>query len=222
MYAFTEYQAASWSLDECQNVMKTIDETLVRKDVRLNSSRWFDYRLIHPVKLTDLFYAILQEENVRYTSQNIDKFEADCLETGKCAFDEPKRFLNTIVKARHMADSFGIPYRFFIRALQDFHSELNFTGKVPPPSYFYKMNVGEELILAFKEAAVVRRYAAETEHFEAKNYVGRREQEEYIDWMTSVCNFSDNPSKHLLFFKDDKKHFPIDAVEDSFGNNFVK
>lgn len=222
MYAFAKYQAAQWPLGECQNLAPLIDDKLMRKEVGLNATRWFDYRSMHPVKLTDLFYAILQEENVRYTDQNIDRFEANCMGKGNCAFDQTKRVLQPIVKARHMADQFGIPYRFFIRSIQDLHAEMDFTGKLPPVSYYYRTNMGEALIAAFKDAAVTRRYSAETDHYLAENYVGRQEQEQYIDWMTSVCRLSEQPKKLLSFYINDRKQFPVDMIEAQFGKGFLE
>jgi len=84
------------------------------KELALYQTKWFDYRLLHPVVATYLYAAEFRRIYKRYYSKTIDLHKSRYIRgfSGQDAW--VAKASNGFIKGRQQADSMGIPYWFYI------------------------------------------------------------------------------------------------------------
>ena len=145
----------------------SINITLCKKEPELYTSKWWDYRLLHPTQATYLFADAYLEASRKYAQRNIDLEYGKVFKPypGKDLFAKPqlvytektkkvkqtkgkdtytpapsKQTIAGIWKARQMADKLGIPYRFYCDSAIAY-TEKGLWHRLPSPSHLYATKV---------------------------------------------------------------------------------
>ena len=118
-----------------------IDEKFLTKEAALYSSKWFDYRHLHPTLATYL-YAHHYTSEYRKVYQRIRDAEKGKYVTGSKGKDEmQKKSTLGFWKGRQSADELGMPYNLYIGSVMRFLVEDTIWKRIPTPSQLYSSKV---------------------------------------------------------------------------------
>lgn len=153
------YFGADLSTLDCERLMierfAVTDKAFIKllgQEVELMQTKWFDYRLIHPVKATYLYAAEYSRIFKRYYSEIIDVDKAR-RKTGFRGRDfwKSKEF-SGFWRGRWHADRLGMPYWFFIsKAFECLY--IRKWKHIPRPAHLYSEVVLEFVTQAWAEYA---------------------------------------------------------------------
>lgn len=166
------------------------------EEPELMQSKWFDYRLMHPMMATYYFYSIYQRCYKEFWKKNVNVESYHFVKANKKSDD----FLDfkerlSVWRLRQKADKLGIKYDFFIRELLNLSKAMYFNGRivVPRPS----MLNNDELILSvyalWHEYKCNRLLFSELSFFKSENYCRSKIQDEHerfvIDYIRNRPEF---------------------------------
>jgi hypothetical protein len=159
---FGDFAGSELDILACEALLHTRwAEAERRREPELMRSKWWDYRLLHPVHATYLFSHILDRELRAIIRHHLDDAPARVTSTGRVldwhavkegdVFEPPanpqrhtywKRKMLGLIRARQTADADGIPYDLFCReGLRHYYlgagSYMLGRSKVPEPNLLY-------------------------------------------------------------------------------------
>jgi hypothetical protein len=107
-----------------------------KKESELMASKWFDYRLMHPMMATYYFYHLYVQEFQAFLAKTVNRDTATFIFPfkGEARFDFLKaREALSIWRLRQQADLLGIRYEFFLKTAFNKMYRMIANGRVVPP-----------------------------------------------------------------------------------------
>jgi hypothetical protein len=119
---------------------------------RLLQSKWFDYRFLHPMEATLLFYEEYKKIHSEYVGRvfDIDSAEYRCGIKGKSFGGSPLRDQKCLHKARQAADEIGCTYSFLLRTAFGLNTDCG-NKYLPRPCHLYSVEQLELTAILWKE-----------------------------------------------------------------------
>lgn len=119
--------------------MSHVDPELLMLEMRLFESAWFDYRALHPVTRTSLFFRMYYQVVLEYMRKQVDfnraKYSAKYLSGLRLLSAKPAA-ISTFWRARQQADRLGIEYGTFIRSIISTFRDWGWK-RIPSPNHMY-------------------------------------------------------------------------------------
>ena len=110
-------------------VMELIQRPLLLLESELMTTKWFDYRILHPWQATALFLEAYRSEHAwimrKREDVNSHWFHKGIKATSLCKTTPTQ--MTALWKARQAADSIGVPYDFYCNVLIDWAEKRNWT-----------------------------------------------------------------------------------------------
>lgn len=193
-------------------------------EVPLFTSKWFDYRFMHPVKATYLFAHHYRQVYRRLFAENFDEARAEFVKgfRGEDLFrDAPAVIVSSMWRARQHADAIGCPYEVYISAAANKLLRLN-RANMPYISEFYQGWVLDAVQQAWSEMQSGRLFVAKHSAFQAQNYRGLKVQDEHHDWLFEQARKRDSIARWLNRFIWTDGLIPEDRAETRFGRDMIE
>ena len=177
--------------DECEGLMlerfgsgDRVFKKRFKRELNLMQTKWFDYRILHPVIATYLFAWEYTKVYQRYYAMTIDY--------GKSAyvrgFKGGDAWLSTnsggFVNARQKADELGMPYGFFISNAFDF-LYIKKWKHIPRPCHLYAADVIEVVTQRWSEFQRAAMTLAQDDFFKNIENAERPEFAAHLQWVNN-------------------------------------
>jgi hypothetical protein len=116
-----------------------------KQESDLYQSKWFDYKLLHPVQACQVFMEAYDKVYRESVAARQDKGKAEGMRVLKAPFwqDLPARERTGIWKARRLADEYGMPYQDFCDLAFEYARKRNWEF-LPQPMHLYSETRFEE------------------------------------------------------------------------------
>ena len=183
MVAVATREPVRLTRDDCEALALTKIHANVRKEESaLMATRWFDYRLLHPVQAT-LFFARVYENAIR----DIHARTKDQLEAESVLVLDDANVLNTrdgtsYWQARQACDRIGCRYDFALRWIMNRYTDRGWQV-FPRPNQLY----GVELVMDLADAWAIECSASLqfpiSPFYRTEHYVGHPDQDAYQAWL---------------------------------------
>ena len=193
-------------------------------EVPLFGSKWFDYRLLHPVQATYLFAHKLTETYKRAYAENFDESRAAYVRgfTGSDVMMNSKPGVASgMWRARQHADAIGCPYEVYLQIVVDKLMRLN-RSAMPFVTELYQGWVVEAAQIGWEERQAGRLYLAEHEAFRNQNYVGLGYQNAYHEWLFAQAGKRDSLPRWLGRFVFRDEILPAEKVIARYGHDMLE
>lgn len=165
--------------------IQNVPAKLLKKEPELHLTRWFDYRRMHPMKATYLFYDMYVRAYRDFITKTFDRG----MGSGILPFAGIKGdFLNareklSLWRLRQLVDSLGMRYDFFLRFGMNWKIEHNW-HHVPRPGHLAS---NEEMIadcmIAWEEECHNSLQICKDERYLAANFFGHVDQLAYENFL---------------------------------------
>lgn len=224
-----KYLGSTLTADECERIaLVRIPPVYREREARLFSTKWFDYRSLHPVKATYLLAHLYVEAVRDIHAKTKDYLEAKAI-TAKDVlghediFNPPATGMPIDMafwRARQEFDGVGVRYDFALRFIMNRAADRGW-HVYPRPNQLYT----QETVLDVRDAWERHRKAvmqtASDPRFELDRYVGHPDQVAYQDWLIEECKRRSSPSSALSFCIR-KKHLNAELALPHFGELAVR
>ena len=190
-----DYFGVEMTLDDCNIVASWIPtKQMIKDEPALMSTKWFDYRGMHPTHLGYLWAFYYREAYKRFTAAYRDAVIGQYVNgiAGKDVFGLVGKGKNmklcpsakAVWRARQMADKHGIPYDFYIRAVLT-HADKTGWVRAPRPQHMYSEDMVSVALEAWESKNGTQIVTAENKSFLAVNYEGKSNQRDYQMYLAS-------------------------------------
>ena len=157
-------------------------------ETKLMTTKWFDYRLMHPMYATYYFYHLYVKEYQAYWAKTINFEAAPFIYPfkGEARLDFLKaREAMSIWRLRQAADTLGIRYEFFIKTAFNKMYRMIAGGRVipPRPSMFNKEDFIADIYVAWLDNCKATLQFACSPYFQVVNFdhsLIQREHERFM------------------------------------------
>lgn len=159
-----------------------------KSESELMTTKWFDYRLMHPMYATYLFYHLYTKEYQSFWAKSINHEAAPYIYPfkgeGRKDFLKAREALS-IWRLRQKADMLGIRYEFFLKTAFNKIHRMQAGGRVipPRPSMFNKEDLLAEIHLEWEAMKMASLQIACSPYFRISNFnlsLIQREHEKHI------------------------------------------
>ena len=124
---------------------KLIDAGLLASEADLDQTRWIQYGYMSPLERTERFSLEYLKAVRRFHEKYIDAGEAQLLRPVDTELFKNKRDeISALWRARQCADSMGIPYGLFFRAVEEWTSRQGKRKHYPRPNQLYGSGILDE------------------------------------------------------------------------------
>lgn len=220
----TNYVGHDLTTEECEKLrIAFVDPKLSDKEAALFSSKWFDYRDLHPIRANYLFAHHYERAARAALRRRVDVFRAVNshfwgrkklygAKGQKLKKDAPqenfmaaaKRTVTGIIKARQAADRNGIPYYHYCRSGMHYAEKMKWRF-VPKPFHLHsdrvKKDVNGQPIESivdwierhWKEYQKTHFVVAEQAFFRAENYTDHPYQRAHLKYVLMQLHRSKHP-----------------------------
>lgn len=206
------FPGSDWTQEQCDALaIQFVPLQLMQGEAELFTTKFWDYRFLHPVQATQLFaheYALAKKHAVErrtdiWVGRNMKGIKADCI------FELAQRTITGFWKGRQMADRLGIPYDFYCEYAMLFADVARWEN-LPTATQLYSSSVPAHLQQTDYAVSMVtyigRAWIDRCETFNgyathpaylAENFTGGQEQVEYLNSMTDRVKCSNYPAAVL-------------------------
>lgn len=205
---------SEWTNVECDALaLRFIPIKLLAEEAELNSTKFWDYRFMHPTQATQLYAQYYSAALKRAVSRRTDLWMGLNMKGLKkaCIFELDARSITGFWKGRQMADRIGCPYDFYCEHAMQFADKARMTF-LPSSSQMYTRTVPEHLKgLPSLVEYVVERWVARTSHstfyatheaYLADNFQEGPEQIDYLNFLFTKIKGSSMPEGVLATIMD--------------------
>ena len=182
--------------DECEVIMLTLfggGERVFKKhfaqELRLMRSKWFDYRILHPVVAT---YRYAHEYTLafrRYYSKVIDHQKGQFIKGFKGKDALASSSVTAFFTGRRTADQYGIPYDFYISTALNYLYVKKWKH-LPRPCHLYAEDVQEAVVEKWTEYSQSALILAQDPFFKDASKRHLPEFQAHQDWLTFRLSLS--------------------------------
>lgn len=120
-----------------------INEKFLKLESALFSSKWFDYRHLHPTQATYLFAHHYDLEYRKIYQRIRDQERGQYVKGTKGKDCMLKKEVSGFWKGRQNADRLGVPYGLYVGSIMKFLIEDNIWQRIPRPTHLYSAKVTE-------------------------------------------------------------------------------
>ena len=188
--------------DECDRIaLMRITPELRGTESHLFTTKWFDYRHLHPTIAT-YYFAHCYIKSVRdIHAVTKDYQEAKIIKV----LDHEDIFIPPIDvvpldvsfwKSRQAADSIGVPYDFALSFTMNRAASRGW-HVYPRPNQLYASELTLDIQDAWKERMRGSFQTAKNPRFQLKNFIGHIDQVSYQNWLLAQVAIRDSPSATL-------------------------
>lgn len=153
-----------------------------KKELQLYQTKWFDYRLLHPVVATYLYAAEFQRTFKKYYAKTIDHEKAQYMKGFSGGDAWAAKNSGGFIKGRQQADLMGIPYWFYIERAYEWLYRKKWKH-IPRQTHLYSEEViqfvAEEWRIYSTESLVI----AEQDFFRDRTNQERPEYQAHQQWL---------------------------------------
>lgn len=172
-----------------------IDQKLLKEESALFSTKWWDYRFMHPTKATYLFAHFYKQAIKRALRKRCDVYKAANYKGLKSEelFENAKTTITGMWKARQMADKHGVPYWFWCWKAMEYGEQRDWQW-LPKPTQLYSLkphakarpgspSIVEFILSAWVDRLLERLELSDSEVYKVKNYFRHSYQRQYQKWV---------------------------------------
>ena len=152
----------------------------------LMTSKWWDYRFMHPTEATYLFAHHYKEQYRNAFNRYFDKRQiarANTLAKHYDLFKNAPGAISGVWRARQFADSICAPYDLYIRWAIDARMRFWKRGHLPRPCQLYADLVTDQVFEQWTEHLGGKFMVASHDAYKMQNYAGLPSQDAHIEWV---------------------------------------
>lgn len=152
----------------------------------LMTSKWWDYRFMHPTEATYLFAHHYREQYRNAFDRYFDKRQAYRRDTLAKHHDPMKNAPGAVTgiwRARQFADSICCPYDLYIRWAIDARMRFWQRAYLPRPCHLYADVVTDQVIAKWEEHLSAKFTVASHDAYKVENYAGLPDQDAHVEWV---------------------------------------
>lgn len=168
---------------------------LLAYEAGLYKAKWFDYRPLHHTAATLLFASFYRDEHIRAHAK---WFDAESAYPGLSVDHEkikPADF-TSLWKGRQAADSYGIPYGFYIKAAMTAVMREKMYKRVPRPNQLYASHIIQAAAESWDDYTR-RRFVMAEDKFYVFDGQEHDDRDEHASWILSQARNRANPQYAL-------------------------
>ena len=211
-----------------------IDPKLLKIESELYGSKWWDYRLMHPVTATRAFMKAYVDAVKNYLKKQIDLYigmNARVLKQ-EDLFLETKTTITGLWKARQIADKHGIPYEFWCNRAMDYADECCWPY-YPKPSHLYSEKVKETagslegismvefVVSKWEEWRRANTLLSSDEFYQPSQYVEHIYQKAHLESLVKQIKRSSQPEFALAIHIFEKQRMSIEQASEFFETSII-
>jgi hypothetical protein len=197
---------------------------MIRKDYQeyekpLFSSKWFDYRFMHPVQATYLYAHEFTLAYRRFFRSTISRAAAETIRIQKKEdlFDCEKAYISAIWRGRQHADAMGIPYDAYIDfAMTKMLNNWN-RSHLPQAATLYSGEVCEYVQAQWETRQGETPFIGKHPEFKLNRYVGTPHQNDHHEWLLAQVEKRQSASRIMLSQLYNDELLPMEKIVMRFG-----
>lgn len=212
---------AALALDEIWYRIATPEQLAIEDG--LFSTKWFDYRQLHPVQSAYLYASAFESIYRRFYAEVKDRRAAEHIKVFKVddIFAEPNPVARALWQGRMVADAAGMPYDVYIR-LSLKHRLRGWRQRfLPRPSHLYQEDIYLKVVAEWEELQSARLYVAESPFYTNERYRGLKSQNDHHEWLFAQAIKRADVMPFLARFVLDDKTLPAEKVAARYGEETV-
>ncbi|WP_252512868.1 hypothetical protein [Acinetobacter brisouii] len=150
-------------------------------EASLMTTKWHDYRLMHPMMATYYFYHLCTQAYRKFWASCINSEQADHVhifkKEGRLDFLKARESMS-IWRLRQLADTLGIRYEFFLNAAFSKVYRMQLHGRIiaPRPSMLRSEELTEKIQQAWSETCEASLQISCSPYFKVSNYIASKAQ----------------------------------------------
>lgn len=153
------------------------------RESQLMTTKWFDYRLLHPTVATYLFAHHYTKAYQRYIAVTQDFERAPFVRGFKGLDFFASREKGTFWKMRQRADEVGMRYDFFMNNAIDYCISRGWQQPPRPAHIYTNADMIVDIMDSWHEEAGARLQFPKDPTFRVENFTGSREQLAFEQWL---------------------------------------
>jgi len=163
-----------------------------KKELQLFQSKWFDYRVLHPIVATYLYAAEFRRAYKKYYSMTIDHEKSQYMMgfRGEDAWEAKSS--GGFIKGRQQADLLGIPYWFYIEKAYEW-LYIKKWKHLPRQTHLYAEDVIEHISAQWETRVRETLVIAELDFFKDRQNSERPEFVAHQEWLKERISLSTVP-----------------------------
>lgn len=201
--------------------------SFIRKDWQeyegpLFTTKWFDYRHLHPVAASYVFAHCLVKAYQRAYRRTISNKGWDAMRPLKSIdlFRCPKNQIGGVWRGRQHADAMGAPYPVYLEFAYEAALRYWKRGHLPTPQQLYSEHVIQRVTEQWEDRQKGFMLFSEQAAYRNENYIGTRAQDDHHAWLFEQIGKRQNgfiPLENL--FK--RGLLPADKIEAQYGRGMI-
>lgn len=186
-----------------------IDKKLLRAEVELFRTKWFDYRHLTPLAATKLYIGefgrIYRQFYARYldrqTAQYVRPPTFDSIIAGLKRQDiEAKSNFSAMWRGRMAADMIGMPYELYLNLAFEFRLRYWSRSKMPRPHQLYRAREIEQIAEAWEKYQEGNLYVSQHPAYLVQNDCGAPHQADHRIWLVNQAMKRSDPVELMVRF----------------------
>lgn len=194
----------------------------------LMQSKWFDYRLMHPMQATYYFMELYDQAYKNFFRKAISMEKAPFVRVIKEKDFLLSRERLSFWRLRRLADQLGMRYDFFLTFAMSHKYRMMAGGRVipPRPSQIYSDELVDDALLAWEELGQSRTQFAQDEYFKIANFNGDIVQKDYEQSIMKAIGLKRAPqyalsvaiyAENAVRIESALQHFPQSVVSEAIS-----
>jgi hypothetical protein len=186
-------------------------------EVSLYTTKWFDYRFLHPVQATMRYTEAYEPIYRRLYTESVNSRAGPYVSVFKGDFFSLDGAVKTgLWRGRQIADAIGMPYSEYINA--SFRETMRHWRQpfLPRPYHLYATDVIEKVVETWGKLQEVRSYVSEEPEYLTDVYQGLPIQNDHHEWILGQAARRGIPAIFLERMVH-RNLLPIEKVEMRFG-----
>ena len=208
------------TFDQAEHLALKIAIEHREQEPKAMTTRWWDFRLYHPVQTTYLFAAMFDSMHKRWWHSFIETREAHKATTFECQDIFESRDMTSVWLARQSADLMGIPYDFVMNFAFNRAYERQFKAPMRP-NQMYGEEFERDLLAAWLEHFSRVFVLPVTPQFKHVNYRHQPLQNEFRLWMIARVEARQRPWHRLLARLVQDGYMTEQMVEATWGKELL-
>lgn len=226
-----EFFGRDWSCEECEWVaLQVIDVKYHRKEGMLYRSKFWDYKMLHPIQATLLFAEhykdalkmAISKQHDYYAGRNYKGLKRDnLLECGA-------RVITGMHKARQVSDEYGIPYNFWCYRAMDYAMTVKLPHLPQPnmlysrnPKGFEKISMVDSIVRDWASVQRDQVFLSRESFYTIDNYCSNRYQLEHQRYLINRIRASNaKPAMIAKYALEERLIFP-ELIQKEFGQSML-
>jgi hypothetical protein len=188
-------------------------------ELGLMTSKWFDYRFLHPVQATLVYANAFQKAYRDAFSRVIDRAAGEHIQiVNEAEFFEKNKPVKVsgLWRGRQIADAIGMPYEIYT-ALAMKHA-LNYWKQrhLPQAQQLYSERIVERVVDEWAERQKAILLFSTLPIYRNERYLGTRPQNDHHEWLFAQAELRPHRNELVARFAFQEAILPIEKVESRY------